>query len=146
MTKIFILMLAIGALFPVLANAEIYKWKDTNGVVRYSDTPPPSGIPSESIRTRRIVVTDSPVVKDKQEGSQAEAIKRQEVAEENKKKEELQKDKKQNCLLAKDNLRNYKDGATMYKVNDKGEREYLDDAGMKKGMEQAQKDVKQYCE
>lgn len=25
---------------PMLADAQIYKWKDKNGVTRYSDTPP----------------------------------------------------------------------------------------------------------
>lgn len=26
-------------LFPLIATADIYKWKDKDGVVRYSDTP-----------------------------------------------------------------------------------------------------------
>ena len=34
---------------PMLANAEIYKWKDKDGTVRYTDTPPPSNIKQESI-------------------------------------------------------------------------------------------------
>ena len=35
---------------PVLASAEtgeVYKWRDANGVVRYSDTPPPSNVKHE---------------------------------------------------------------------------------------------------
>ncbi|HLD10422.1 MAG TPA: DUF4124 domain-containing protein, partial [Methylophilaceae bacterium] len=27
---------------PIAGNAEVYKWKDKDGVTRYSDTPPPS--------------------------------------------------------------------------------------------------------
>ena len=36
-------------MMPVTSNAEIYKWTDKNGVVRYSDIPPPSNIPHESL-------------------------------------------------------------------------------------------------
>src|SRR3546814_8447039 len=36
-------------LAPAASNAEIYKWMDKNGVVRYSDIPPPSNIPHESL-------------------------------------------------------------------------------------------------
>lgn len=34
------LILIVLFLTPLLGQAEIYKWKDKNGVVRYSDTPP----------------------------------------------------------------------------------------------------------
>ena len=36
-------------IFPAIGSAEIYKWKDSNGVVRYSDVPPPSNIKQESM-------------------------------------------------------------------------------------------------
>lgn len=38
-TKLHIILIAL-LLAPVLGQAEIYKWTDKNGVVRYSDTPP----------------------------------------------------------------------------------------------------------
>lgn len=40
---------------PMLATAEIYKWKDKDGVTRYTDTPPPSNIKQESIGKKRAV-------------------------------------------------------------------------------------------
>lgn len=39
---------------PTLVNAEIYKWKDSDGKVRYSDVPPPSNIQQESMYGRKI--------------------------------------------------------------------------------------------
>lgn len=36
-------------LLPTLVSAEIYKWKDKNGVMRYSDVPPPSNIKQEAL-------------------------------------------------------------------------------------------------
>lgn len=32
----------IALVLPMAVNAEIYKWKDKNGVMIYSDTPPPA--------------------------------------------------------------------------------------------------------
>ncbi|HEY0269030.1 MAG TPA: DUF4124 domain-containing protein [Methyloradius sp.] len=149
-----LVIFVIGVLVSISAQADIYKWKDTNGVVRYSDTPPNGNIPTESIKSRKIINPESTALtKDTSDSKEAAAMKRQETAEAEKKssdelkaKEEEKKNKKQNCLLAKDSLKNYQDGALVYKVNDKGEREYLDEAGMAKGMAEAQKNVKQYCQ
>lgn len=41
-------------LLPVLAHAEIYKWKDKDGKVRYSDVPPPSNMQTESLYGKKI--------------------------------------------------------------------------------------------
>ena len=43
-----ILLLCI-VMLPTLATAEIYKWKDKDGVVRYSDIPPPSDVKQENL-------------------------------------------------------------------------------------------------
>src|SRR5450830_1151236 len=128
MTRVFTLVIfVIGALVTMNAQADIYKWKDTNGVVRYSDTPPNGNIPTESIKSRKIIAAEPTAsTRDTPDSKEAAAMKRQESAEE--------KNKRNNCLLAKDSLKNYQDGALVYKVNDKGEREYLDQSGMAKGM------------
>ncbi|MDG1097480.1 MAG: DUF4124 domain-containing protein [Methylophilaceae bacterium] len=36
------LMVALAT--PMLVDAQIYKWKDKNGVTRYSDTPPTDNV------------------------------------------------------------------------------------------------------
>jgi hypothetical protein len=152
MSKIFVvLFFFICSLTYTFAQADIYKWKDSTGVVRYSDTPPIGNIPTESIKSRKII-TPEPAASSNADAGQAAGIKRQETAEAEKKntdelkaKQEEEKNKKQNCLLAKDNLKNYQDGALIYKVNDNGEREYLDEAGMAKGLVEAEKKVKDYC-
>ncbi|OIR00015.1 hypothetical protein GALL_178360 [mine drainage metagenome] len=47
-----ILICAIA--LPSLANAEIYKWKDSDGKMRYSDVPPPSNIKQEPLYGKKI--------------------------------------------------------------------------------------------
>jgi hypothetical protein len=34
------------------ATAEIYKWKDADGQMRYSDKPPPASVPPQNIQNR----------------------------------------------------------------------------------------------
>ena len=48
------LLLVCAIASPSLVNAEIYKWKDSDGKVRYSDVPPPSNIKQESLYGKKI--------------------------------------------------------------------------------------------
>jgi hypothetical protein len=153
-----ILMVLLLALLSMNANAEIYKWKDANGVIRYSDVPPPSNVPRESLGTKKVVAppsapssTETSAQKKSPEaGREGDAIKRQEDAEAAKNKERVKeaelKLKQQNCATAKGNLQNYQHGGRVYKMNEKGEREYMDDADIAKNLEQAKKDVDEYCQ
>ena len=47
------ILLLCAVLLPTLATAEIYKWKDSNGTVRYSDVPPPSNIKQEIMQGKK---------------------------------------------------------------------------------------------
>ena len=51
--KLRIFLLCI-IMLPSLATAEIYKWKDKDGVVRYSDVPPPSSVQQESMYGKKV--------------------------------------------------------------------------------------------
>lgn len=154
-----ILMVLLLALLPMSANAEIYKWKDANGVIRYSDVPPPSNVPHESLGSSKKVVAPPPAPssaetaapkKSPAPGREDDAVKRREDAEAAKNKEQAKeaelKLKQQNCATAKASLQNYQQGGRIYKINENGEREYLDDAALAKNLAQAQKDVDEYCQ
>lgn len=56
-----------------------------------------------------------------------------------------QKIKEENCQNAKNNLRTYQIGSRLTKINEKGEKVFLEDTEIKQKMEQAQKDVDQWC-
>ena len=163
-------MCALIAL-PMLAKADIYKWKDKDGTVRYTDTPPPSNIKQESISGKKLTKptgqaplapvanADATAVKDEMHGKDSAAKaestedaaaklrqKNAEADKNNKKEKEAQaKMKEENCKASKANLASYQQGGRVYKMNEKGEREYLDDAGLKAGAEKAQKEVSDYC-
>ena len=169
------LLLALLALSAgsTLNQAEVYKWKDKDGTIKYSDTPPPSNIKQQAIDGKRklgtptgkqplapvettvavpsaIVPSDS---KARAEPSispeEAAAKKRQENAEaeklNKKEKEADSKRKAENCSAAKANMQSYTQGGRVYKMNEKGEREYLDESGFKAGRAKAQQEINENC-
>jgi hypothetical protein len=181
MNKLLWIMLSVLVALPIAANAEVYKWKDKDGVIRYSDSPPPSNIqklpvngkkpaadssakaastegaapaaPTEGEGAAPATVAAPPPIAAKKKPAaslEGDAIKRQKEAEEEKKKNEQKeaelKAKQQNCTNAKANLNTYKQGGRIRKMNENGQREYLGDAEIAQGLEQAQKDVDQSCE
>lgn len=144
-------------LFSIWANAEIYKWKDDKGNSLYSDIPPPSNVETKVLGARKAVNTPVQPVSPQKSGTitkqvvtqEQAAAKRQQNAEETKKKDQAQeaelKRKQENCTKAKADYQLHKQGGRIYKMNEKGEREYMDDASLAKGLEQAQQDMEKYC-
>lgn len=48
------ILLLCALILPAMAGAEIYKWRDKDGGVRYSDVPPPSNIKQEPLYGKKI--------------------------------------------------------------------------------------------
>ncbi|MGB7815654.1 MAG: DUF4124 domain-containing protein [Methylotenera sp.] len=164
-----LLVLMIFSTVPSLSHAEIYKWKDKDGSTRYTDTPPPSNIKQEAIGSRKAVKpTGKEPLSQVESGQQvppatpatknsappvnaedAAAAQRQRNAEAEKRnkqeKEAEAKRKAENCKAAKSNYETYAQGGRVYKMNEKGEREYMDDKDLQAGKEQAQKEMNENC-
>ena len=169
--KLLPLLLATFVLTSIsgLSQAEIYKWKDKDGKVRYSDTPPPSNVKQEAIIGKKkpaeptgkepLAPVDkastAPVAgipKNPEPPTNPEdlaAEKRQQNAEAEKKnkqeKEAEAKRKAENCSAAKANMETYTQGGRVYKMNEKGERQYMDESDFKAGKEQAQQEINENC-
>ena len=153
----------------MLANAEVYKWKDKNGAVRYSDTPPPSNVKLEPMGRKNVTkptgrealapvpatvnTTASPAAVKAatgKEGSEDAAKTRQAQAEADKKtkedNEKIARAKAENCKIAKSNLASYQQGGRLFKVDEKGERHYMDGNELKEGAAKSQQEVNESCE
>ncbi len=163
---LFVLALTLGVM-TTSAFAEIYKWKDKDGVTRYTDTPPPNGVKSLSTIGRKAakpsvpasaeveaakantndMAQTTPKIDDNSPTALAE--KRRQLAETEKKnkaeKEAEQKRRELNCNTAKANFQTYSQGGRIYKTNAQGEREYLGDDDLKNGVTQAQKEMQENC-
>ena len=161
------LMIALGVLLATAlpVQAEIYKWVDKDGTVKYTDTPPPSGAKQLSTISKKVAKPASTVdatakeaitppqqvnAEKKQDLSpEAQAKRKREIEEiDRKNKAELEaqaKKKQMNCSSARANYQTYSQGGRVYKTNEKGEREYVDEKGLAEGAAQAQRDIQEYC-
>lgn len=150
--------------WPMLGAAEIYKWKDKDGSVRYSDIPPPSNVqakPIDKIKAHPPVEATTPApsaetatkkkpVEQEAEDPGVEALRiRQQKAqvEKNKKlaEEEKAKTKAENCASAKVNYQTYKQGGRIAHVDEKGQKTYLGDQEINDGLAQAQTEINENC-
>lgn len=152
--------LLVASLLPLLAQADLYKWKDKTGRVNYTDTPPPAYVKVDNIKAKAAVTNSSTAVKSlDKDGKEIikeadnkldqDAAKRQQGAEEQKKvdakKAEEQKAKELNCLTARQNLASLTNGGRIYKTKDNGEREYMSNQDINQGKQSAQQEVNKFC-
>ena len=149
-------MAAVAAVL-VLASSPAeaqWKWKDKGGRIQYSDLPPPAGTSDEDIlsrptATRRATtVAAAPVAASAASAASAPSLasarppaqkpdpefeaklKKGEAEAAAKKKadeDRVAAAKTENCNRAREQLRTFDSGVRVFRVNAKGEREYMDD-------------------
>ncbi|MBU1235359.1 MAG: DUF4124 domain-containing protein [Gammaproteobacteria bacterium] len=124
---------AIAALLvlPLVANAQVYRWKDASGKVHYSDQPPAE----RSIGSQRLAPPTS-YSDDVEKATTATADKREEAgkqaketAEKNAKVEQERAEeavRQENCQRARQNLAGMESGQIRFRMSASGEREALD--------------------
>jgi hypothetical protein len=154
----FILALCVLTLASMTAQAaEVYKWKDSDGNIRYSDIPPAGRTPYEIISGKKDAAAahdagaPAPAAKPAESTADKEIDARKRQAEADKaqkkmqEKHDEQKMREQNCNTAKSNLQNYKQGGRLYRMEDNGERHYLDDKDFADGLAKSNQEVEQWC-
>ena len=155
-----VLGLALCVALP--ASAQMYKWVDANGKVQYSDKPPPSNVKVETLReparpapqpasetkggTNKDAAKTGPMTAAEQEQAfrkrQADAAK---TENEQKQKEARARDRAENCKRAKAALANLELGGRQTRIDEKGERVYLDDQQIAQEIARAQQAAAAAC-
>jgi Domain of unknown function (DUF4124) len=159
MNKIFIFIAQTAVLFalPLTASADIYQWKDAEGKTQYSDQPPSdrparlikAGVSSQTVAENSDIKTDEKAAK-KEPKSLAEKdqeSRKRKIDAEKIEKEAAAKDseKKASCTQARDQMKTLEEGGRIYKRDEKGEKNYLDDNALAKEMSSAKANVGKYC-
>src|SRR4029078_10235203 len=146
------------------ANAQLYRWVDKDGKVRYGDTPPPGAKTSSIKAPPPGPATPAAAAKDAKDGKDAKAAKkgpmtaaekeqdyrdRQEPAKKAAEKEAEESRAKaaqaDNCNRAKDALRTLQSGERIARVNTSGERYILSDDQLAQEVAKAQQSVQTAC-
>lgn len=148
------LLLLCAMLASGISASEIYKWTDEDGNVHYGDRPVGDG--SEGAQVERVAIvsrsTNSEAVQasvDARLERQAAAAERaaEREAEEARQEELLAEaaDRAQKCTEYRERLQRFVQSRRLYRLDDNGERVYLDDGQMQEAREQVQQQVEEYC-
>jgi hypothetical protein len=161
-----LLTVALCAVSALPAMAQ-WKWKDANGSVQYSDSPPPSNVKDADILQRPNAARRASVPATAAATAPAPATsaaptpaapkvdkeledrkKKQEELEAAKKKEIEQKNaavRKENCTQARNYMRSLEDGMRISRTTSTGEREVLDDTGRAAEIKRTQAIINSDC-
>ena len=142
-------LLACGLIMAASASpAQTFRWVDENGVVSYSQTPPPSGT-AETVKIRPIPQQDTEAAKarlnqlrqqlaDREEDRQLARESQQKTAQESAKRQ-------QNCQAARTNLRNLEGLGNRLLHTSNGEYVRLTEDERQTRMQTARENIKSYC-
>jgi hypothetical protein len=152
-----LIVLATALAFSAGAAAQLYKWKDANGRIRYGDTPPP-GVDATTIRGPSSYSPPAPAADAKNgKGDKKEPPLTPEQAFEKRQKERAEAEQKAdkeradaeakrvNCEQAQTQLRTLETGQRIATVNAAGERAFLDDDQRAAAQARAEKAVANWC-
>lgn len=126
--------------------ADMYKWVDEEGVVHYSQTPPPPDIQAETIKPPPEVNTEKAREELQKQQELVEKIREQRL--EDKKEEKLaQKEleqKRANCEMARKRLASYEQPRVRYTGED-GKRYYFTEEERQEQIQKSKDMIKEFC-
>ena len=157
---LWMLMLALAA---PLAHAQ-WKWRDQTGQINASDRPPPRDIPEKDILARpapeaRRASTPAPAASaasaavpaarppagDPQLEARRRAAEQEQAAKAKAEDERNKQQRAENCRRARGHLAALETGQRIARINEKGEREVLDDRGIAEETRQARSVIASDC-
>lgn len=155
-----VLAALLGATLALPAAAQ-WKWRGPNGQIQYSDLPPPAGVPDKDILQRPSAAlraapvapaasaASAPPLAAKGVDAELEAKRKQaEQAQADKAKAEEQRlaaMRADNCQRAHAHVRTLESGLRMARVNEKGEREIVDDEQRAAALKRARDAIASDC-
>lgn len=144
------LSLLMLALIWSAASAQVYTWRDADGKIYYSDTPPP-GVDAKKMRAGSQANAAPASGTPSRSVAEQEMEFRKRKAEADKARTKDEKDKqdaeesKRNCEQARNQLNALESGQRMNRVDVTGERIPLDDEMRAQEIERAKKAVQSWC-
>jgi len=136
--------------FSAAASAQMYKWVEKDGKVRYGDTPP-AGVDATPMKAPSAGAAPAAPEGKKDTPLSPEAAfrkrqqERQEQEQKAAKEREFGEQKRANCERSQAGLRQLQSGQRISTVNASGERVYIDDGERTREIDRAQKAVSEWC-
>ena len=154
------------ALFAAAANAQQYKWKDSRGRTVYGDVPP-AGVNATPLKSASAQPTapppaaaastdaggakaaakpSKPLTPAEQEMEYRRRVKEaQEAAAKQAKENEAERDRRENCELAREQERTLTNQPRIARTDAKGERYYMSDEEIAQALAKTRQSVAEWC-
>jgi hypothetical protein len=135
---------------PLVANAQVYTWKDAKGKVHYSDQPPPDqGVSSRRLARDATTVNEVPAatqaLADKRQDAAKQAAEAKEKAAKTEKERAEDAQRQQACERSRINLQGLESGQIRFRMTASGEREALDGSVRDAELAEARRTVDTNC-
>ncbi len=155
MRKFTTIALILGAALSTAAASEIYKWVDAEGNVHYGDRPTGDG-PTAQTGVERVAIASRPTnsarvqsgvearLEREAERNDARAAAAEAQEEADKLKAEAE-ERANMCTTYRERLERFITSRRLYRVDDSGERTYLDDSQIEAARARVQEQVEEYC-
>jgi len=139
-----VLVGALAASWSAAAHAQ-WKWRDKNGQLHISDLPPPSEVSEKDVLSRpasakrpappvapvaaasAAAPTPAKLPGESELEAKVRKAEQERQAQQKREEEKQAAQRAENCTRAKEYMRTLDSGMRIARVNDKGEREFLDD-------------------
>lgn len=129
-------------------QAEVYRWVDEQGQVHYEDQPRDS-------KTRKLSPPSAPVdgaAADSQRMEKTRRLlnayesERQQAREEKAERRKQTEEQRRKCIRAKDDLRQYEESGSVYRLDGEGKRVYYSDAEREALIAKYREAIAEWCE
>jgi len=142
-------VLAALAISGAAAAGQIYKWVDDNGSVHYEDRPTNTAqvarldiqsraTDNEAVRARIEAQRETDAVREQVRSEAPPEMSKAEVRAE-------QEERAQKCQTYKDRLEAFVRSTRLYKEDDSGERQYLDEDEVMAARSRVEEQIRKYC-
>lgn len=145
-----VLTMAALALSSAVLAGEIYKWTDENGNVHYEDRPLGEDVQRMDVISRR---TDNSAVqasidarRDRESAREEARAQRNEAEKTAAEARAEAAERAEKCTESRARMESFLQARRLYKENESGEREYLDDEQVMAARDRAQEQIQKYCD
>ncbi len=133
-----------------VVQAQIYKWVDDNGQVHYSEKTPDKRYVAKEMHLRGSVPQAATITLQQRKQKRNHLLRA--FDEERKLRNDAQAQKKQqeayrrhNCILARDQLKNYQRAGALYNLDKKGKRIYLSGSQRSRAEANLKSKISRWC-
>jgi hypothetical protein len=124
----------------------MYKWVDEKGVTHYSETPPPDGAKGASkIEVKTPTPDRAPTDNWREREAQAKERRAKQGVEDEQARMKEESQRGNNCRRAQRQADTMTHPGGVYRLNEKGERVFMEDKERAAKFDEAQQDIARYC-